>query len=180
MNPSIMPQYRKCQKAVLIVRILLIAVIICNLLFIWMHSAKVSTESDKTSKKLATNVAKVVVEDYESLPKTVQQKHVNRLNTKLRSFGHFAEFVPLGILLFLLALTLVETADRNILHVFGFCLLFSVALSALVALGDEVHQIFVKGRTFQLQDILVDTLGSLTGCVAAILSISFFKNKIFG
>ena len=180
MKPSFMPQYRKCKKSVLIARIILVVLIFGNLSFIWMHSAKVSTASNATSKKLAINVAKVVVEDYETLPKPVQKKHVNRLNIKLRSLGHFAEFVPLGILLFLLALTLVETSGRNILHIFGVCLLFSVCLSALVALGDEVHQLFVKGRTFQVQDILTDTLGSLTGCVATMLSASFLKKKIFG
>lgn len=41
--------------------------------------------------------------------------------------------------------------------------LFSVLLAMLYALSDEIHQIFVPGRTFQVIDLVIDFLGILFG-----------------
>ena len=37
------------------------------------------------------------------------------------------------------------------------------SLTFLYALSDEIHQIFVPTRTFQIQDLIVDGLGALLG-----------------
>lgn len=42
---------------------------------------------------------------------------------------------------------------------FPVVLLFTM----LYALSDEIHQIFVPGRTFQLEDLALDLLGALAG-----------------
>ena len=33
----------------------------------------------------------------------------------------------------------------------------------LYACTDEIHQLFIQGRAGQLKDVLIDTIGSLTG-----------------
>ena len=40
---------------------------------------------------------------------------------------------------------------------------------------DEMHQLFVNGRTGQIRDILIDTLGALTAII--ILNLYYKKNK---
>lgn len=45
----------------------------------------------------------------------------------------------------------------------GKKLFFSVLAVFLYSLSDELHQSFVPTRTFQIQDLLVDNLGSLIG-----------------
>lgn len=42
-------------------------------------------------------------------------------------------------------------------------LIINVILGAIYALSDEIHQIFIPYRTFQLFDILMDSLGVLVG-----------------
>lgn len=141
----------------------LVAFVIANLVFIWVNSAKIDTSSNKDSKKLAETIVKTTTKDYDSLPKTEQQKKVKQTNAKIRSAAHFAEFIPLGLFVFLLCLNLLF--GKNQYTLIAFSVLLSVILCALCALSDEIHQIFVKGRAFEVKDIFTDTLGSFVGIV---------------
>ncbi len=40
---------------------------------------------------------------------------------------------------------------------------FAWGIAILYSLGDEIHQVFVPGREFQLEDLAIDTFGSLIG-----------------
>jgi len=78
-----------------------------------------------------------------------------RLFFLLGPLGHAFNF---GVLAFLLAWAI---SDSQILSPRKFRRAF--ALSALYALSDEIHQIFVPTRTFQTRDLIVDALGALLG-----------------
>ena len=80
---------------------------------------------------------------------------------------------------------IVETIIRKLAHCFEYALLavflsfhFSIAqykycnrfLSAMIvtvlyATTDEIHQLFVPGRSGQLTDVLIDSVGALIGCL---------------
>jgi len=47
----------------------------------------------------------------------------------------------------------------------------------LYGLSDEVHQVFVPGRAFQLSDLALDALGALVGVSLAWLLYRFFGAK---
>lgn len=57
--------------------------------------------------------------------------------------------------------------------------LISLAVCFLYASSDEIHQLFVSGRSGQFSDVMLDTSGSLFGII--ILTVLFFifgrKNK---
>ena len=179
MGGKLIPAKREATTMVIVARIVLVLLIVINLWFIWHNSAKVSKDSNKTSKKVATSVAKVVVKDYQKLDKTTQIKHVSRINNKVRSLGHFAEFVPLGLLFFMLSESLFALQTVKRWKRVVFCVAFSVLFSMVCALCDEIHQLFVKGRTFQVGDIFTDTFGALCGCMVAFAITLIFKKKIF-
>jgi VanZ family protein len=42
-------------------------------------------------------------------------------------------------------------------------LVLVLGISELYALSDEIHQLFVPGRTFQLMDLALDLLGGVIG-----------------
>ncbi|MBO7376468.1 MAG: VanZ family protein, partial [Clostridia bacterium] len=44
----------------------------------------------------------------------------------------------------------------------------------LFAVSDEIHQIFVPGRAFEISDIVTDSAGVLIGC----LLIFIFRRKL--
>jgi hypothetical protein len=54
-------------------------------------------------------------------------------------------------------------------------LTMSILFSFLYACTDELHQIFVPGRSAQFRDVLIDTLGASFGIAITYLTIKFFK-----
>lgn len=168
MLKDLVPTIRKESKRIIAFRIVLLLLIVLNLSLIWVNSAKVSDDSNKASKSIAETVAKKVVRDYDTLPEEQQKNHVSKLNTKIRSMAHFGEFVPLGLLLYLLSLSLFSE-KRSKWYLPLFSLLFSVVMAAIFALFDEIHQIFVSGRSFQLIDIAADTSGAFCASVLCVL-----------
>lgn len=157
-----------------VLAVFLILTIMFNLAFIWLNSAKVSKESAKTSRKISETIVKKTVKNYDSLPKKEQNKHIKNLNTKVRSFAHFAEFIPLGLFLFLLVLCFFVSEDFK--KILGFAIAVALALSVLSALGDEIHQIFVKGRAFEFKDIVTDSLGALLGIIIGSVGFALTKS----
>jgi VanZ family protein len=78
-----------------------------------------------------------------------------RLFFLLGPLGHAINF---GVLAILLAWALFEP---RLLPPARFRLAF--AFSFLYALSDEIHQVFVPTRTFQVRDLVVDAFGALLG-----------------
>lgn len=71
----------------------------------------------------------------------------------VRKLAHFGEFAILGILMYL---NVKEYKKNRVV-------LFALVLSALYALSDEIHQIFVPGRACTFVDMCIDTSGALIG-----------------
>lgn len=85
-----------------------------------------------------------------------------------REFAHFCEFAALG---FFMAGSFKFTWDK-----LKFCL--PLIPCALYAVSDEIHQIFVPGRAFEIFDIFVDSCGSLTGILVFMLLIFIIEKAI--
>ena len=51
------------------------------------------------------------------------------------------------------------------------------AFGLLYAMSDEYHQTFVMGRSGELRDVLIDSLGIITGIVLTVLILKLFKSK---
>lgn len=77
---------------------------------------------------------------------------LSSLNSVFREFMHSGVFFILGIFTYI-------SFRYNFTRVFIFSLLFC----SLYALSDEIHQLFVSGRAFELIDLTLDFIGSLIG-----------------
>ncbi len=87
----------------------------------------------------------------------------------IRTCAHFLEYAGLAVLIF-----------NALYQTFGFSRpVLSVIISAVYAASDEIHQLFVEGRAFQLSDIAIDTLGAASGVIVLILLIKLVS-KIKG
>ena len=111
----------------------------------------------------------------------------------VRKTAHFTEYAILGSLFFLnlrnwlkLNNPLTEKSKLQTTKTFAkkapldplkYALAMSVLLSFLYACTDEIHQIFVPGRSAQFRDILINTLGASIGTIITYLIIKLF-NKI--
>ena len=73
----------------------------------------------------------------------------------IRKSAHLSAYFILGMLLFSLVSEYRFSTKRMII--------FSIFLSAAYACTDEIHQLFVLGRTGQPRDVLIDTIGATIG-----------------
>ena len=81
----------------------------------------------------------------------------------IRKTTHFSLYLVLGILIYL------NVKDVKKINPIIISLIFCI----LYACSDEIHQMFINERTAKVLDILIDTIGSLTG----ILLIYLFSSK---
>ena len=85
----------------------------------------------------------------------------------VRTIAHCCEFAALGFLMI--------NAIRSFKESFNPVL--SVIISFGYAVTDEIHQLYVPGRAFQLIDLTVDLLGITLGTIAFIILVKLIKNK---
>ncbi len=121
---------------------------------IFCFSAQPATQSDKAS----TGFTKKIVRILDVADKLSEQEIENiaeNLNHLVRKSAHFCAYALLSILIYLL------------LKEYGFktthAMIFAVTLSGLYACSDEFHQTFVKGRSGEIRDVGIDTLGAFFG-----------------
>lgn len=82
----------------------------------------------------------------------------------IRTVAHCLEFMGLSLLIFNATYSTWETK---------FTPLIAFAGTFFYAVTDEIHQIFVPDRAFQLSDILVDSTGALIGVIASFVILKF-------
>ncbi len=129
-----------------------------------------SAQPAKASSKLSSSVtAKVLkaIPSVKKLPPARKKKTVDVVHNYIRKLAHFSLYFILGILLALLCHS----------YGFSFCRLFFVALlvCALYAATDEFHQLFVKGRSCQALDVMVDSGGATAGILIVSVILNRFK-----
>ena len=82
----------------------------------------------------------------------------------IRTTAHMLEFMGLSVLLFNATYATWENKITPIIAFTG---------TVLYAITDEIHQIFVPERAFQVSDILVDSTGALIGVTASFVILNF-------
>lgn len=81
----------------------------------------------------------------------------------VRKTAHFTEYAILGILFVFFFRQFFP--QKNSSRYFILAILFSF----FYACTDEIHQLFIPGRSGQFTDVLIDTLGASFGCLLLVL-----------
>ena len=96
---------------------------------------------------------------YKFFNKNISSDELNEIKVKythpVRKMAHFTIYMILGILVTLLV------REYNVS--FNKCLSISLLVCLLYSISDEVHQLFVIGRSGEILDVLIDTSGSFIG-----------------
>ncbi len=123
-----------------------------------------SADASKGSSKSFTR--RTIISIYRLFDKNASEEELNKIVDKLdvpvRKLGHFTEFLILGLLVFI---TLKSYGVGNINIAVLICFLYSCS--------DEIHQLFVAGRSGNVLDVIIDTIGSICG----ILILNNFMKK---
>lgn len=131
------------------------------LLIVWMtiiffFSNIKATESTKQSDSV---IDKTIVQVVGSINKdmTIEQKEsiIDIASTPIRKCAHLFLYFVLGLLI----CNIVKSADLGLKNT----ILISLFLCVAYACSDEVHQLFIEGRSGELKDVFIDSLGSILG-----------------
>ena len=123
---------------------------------IYGFSSQVAEESKKTSSKVITKIVETI-DVKKELTHTQKEKIAEDLTFVVRKGAHFSIYALLGALIFLLASEYDFSMKK--------CVITAITASFVYACSDEFHQMFVKGRSGELRDVLIDTLGAIAGCL---------------
>lgn len=133
------------------------------LVIIWMlvifnFSSQNGTKSTKTSDVVTSMVVNVTTSvTNKDIPREEVKKKVEDSTFLVRKTAHFTEYLILGILVLQLLSDYTKINKRM--------LIVSLIICYLYAVSDEVHQIFIPGRTAKVLDTFIDGAGSLVGIV---------------
>ncbi len=132
--------------------------VIVWMLVIFNFSSQNGTKSTKTSDVVTSMVVNVTTSvTNKDIPREEVKKKVEDSTFLVRKTAHFTEYLILGILVLQLLSDYTKINKRM--------LIVSLIICYLYAVSDEVHQIFIPGRTAKVLDTFIDGAGSLVGIV---------------
>ncbi len=126
--------------------------VLCWMGVIFWFSAQPETASGAMSGSITTIIFSAF--DHLGLTKFIS---VDGLHHIIRKSAHFSIYFILGMLVYR-ALSRDKQAKTS-MKIIGVGILICFAY----ACSDEIHQLFIDGRSGQIRDVLIDTSGALLG-----------------
>jgi len=140
------------------------------LLILWMFTIfSFSNQQGTGSSSLSKNVASFIIDIFDIKNELSQQEKENvieKIEPIIRKLAHYAIYIIGGMLII------------NCAYVYGICnknaVIYSAIFGIVYAAIDEMHQLFVNGRSGKIQDVIIDSIGILTGITVYI----FFRKVV--
>ena len=151
-----------------ILKQILIIPVVLWMIVVFKFSSEPADISENTSLNVTRKIAQVII----SKDVTEEQKNekIEALDSVIRKVAHFTLYA-VGGFLGLLYVNIYEIDDKKKIG-------FSVIAGFLYSVSDEIHQIFVLGRAGMITDVIIDTMGVVTGVCACLLIIKVI-NKLY-
>lgn len=148
----------------MIKKIIYLSLTILWMVIIFLFSSQKGELSSSNSRGF---IDKTIIVVYKIFNKNVslekEEKIIDTFEMPIRKVAHFFEYFILGLLVYL---TLNEFGIKSKYLMLFVCFLYASC--------DEIHQLFVAGRSGQFIDVLLDSFGSFV----SIFLISYFKSLI--
>ena len=141
-------------------RAVLMVLLFLNFILIFMLSAQEGTMSSGISGEITKSVISIFKMD---------SGYYHVIETIVRKSAHFMLYMLSGILSF------------GILKTYKLDSKLKVSISILIctfyATFDEIHQLFVEGRSGLLSDVFIDMVGATFGIIIVIMTSKVFSKK---
>ena len=147
------------------IKVVKIILIIIWMITVFSFSNQGATESGHTSEKVTKIIVDIVVNDKKEEENKVQI--AKKIENTVRKFAHYTLYTIGGFLIMNYAYTTEKTKKQQIIG--------SVLFGAFYAVTDEAHQYFVPGRSAQITDVGIDTLGVITGIIIFAIIINVIQ-----
>ncbi|MBO4819195.1 MAG: VanZ family protein [Firmicutes bacterium] len=137
------------------------------MLFIYSMSAKDAASSSVLSSGICYRICSIFVKGFEEMDMETRLEMAASLSFIVRKSAHFIEYTVLGML-------------------YSFCFrafgtekpfVWPALSGTLYAVSDELHQIFVPGRSGQISDVLIDAAGSALGAAIVLLIATWIRKR---
>ena len=139
--------------------------VIIWMLIVFIFSNQPDIESSNTSSRFTEFIINVLVGNRVNIEEKAQL--IKNFHPILRKFAHFSLYTIGGALIF----NYVNTYNINNKKKIAF----SIGLGVFYAALDEFHQIFISGRSGQISDVFIDSLGICVGVIILFFIIKLNK-----
>lgn len=141
------------------------ALTVALMVFIFCMSQKNADHSSQSSGRIVKLFIRLFVWDFESFDMEKQMRVKDIMTVIVRKGAHFSEFAALGLLLSLHLSSLKK-------HLWP-----ALPIGILYAVSDEIHQIFIPGRSCEFRDMCIDAGGILLGFLIVHIILLIRKKK---
>jgi VanZ family protein len=141
-------------------KILLWAFVVLWMAVIFIFSHQPATDSSKLSSGIVGKIVDII----ETVAPNIDIDQ-GSLSHIIRKCAHFGEYLVLGLLVLNGLICSNISIPKTTLLALLICVLYAVS--------DEIHQLFIPGRSGQVSDVLLDSIGALVG----ILLMSAIKKR---
>ena len=130
------------------------------LIFVWMITIFMfSAQNGDESSELSQGFLRTFILRF--TPDNISEDIVNMMEYIIRKCAHMTEYAVFGILVFYqIKLYRLFEKEWNRIVMPVICVM-------IYASTDEIHQLFVGGRSGRFTDVLIDTAGGFIGIMAA-------------
>ena len=135
-------------------KIISIILVIIWMIFIFIMSSFDATESNNQSNYIVNILINIF-----------NINNLDILSYIVRKLAHLTEYTILGILI------------SNMVKQINFKTYTGLIISVSYAISDEIHQLFIPGRSCQITDICIDTIGICIGFIIYKYILKFIKRK---
>ena len=139
-------------------------ILITTLIAIFVTIFGFSNQNSETSAGLSQKVTNFVVEfvpSIKNMPEKEKEQAEYIIEKVIRKIAHYSIYTLVGILLMALMSTYkIKELDR---------IAISMIIGVIYAATDEIHQAFVPGRGPLVTDVILDSIGVLTGICIVLL-----------
>lgn len=141
---------------------------ISMMLFIFYMSSKPANESTAISNRVGLILGDLFIPGFGDWTDASRMDLASIIDYPIRKCAHCFEYMFLGI--FVMGTLIAFWDDKRKMEV----LFLAFFICVFYASTDEIHQIFVQGRSCEIKDVWIDSVGAIIGILATNL---FSRNR---
>ena len=149
-------------RKIFYIRIVLIIAIILNCVIIF----KLSSEKGEVSTARSRGFIGNFIERFSGLDDKIKDDVILKTESTIRKLAHVSIYTSLGFFIS----AYIVTYGAKTTTIVKYTLIFGI----IYASTDEIHQLFISGRSGAIIDVLIDAIGIIIG----MLLVIFIKNAI--
>lgn len=135
-------------------KIVLTILLVGWMIIVFMFSSQQSENSSQTSEGAIVFILdKLSITD--NMTENEKEQMIENLQTPIRKLAHFSIYTIGGIISYCMVSQYNLKLHQKVLVSLGICIIYAIT--------DELHQYFVPGRSCEIIDMMIDSLGATLG-----------------